>query len=262
MEKNTQKDRKKIKCPYKISEKRVKIAIVLFVSILAFVIILLSPLFDIDTIKIEGASIHSEEIIASTSGIKKGENLFRIDASKAKEKITSLGRIDNVTIKRVWPSKVVITIDEKIESGYIKEGSTYTAIDETGKILKTKSAIEYSAPVVLGIKVTDSYIGDYIKINSENSKEISDLLTRILTELKNQSILSNIKSVDLTKLDDIKMTLTTDTLVNMGEDSDEDGNNIEYKIAFLKAIIPELPKTQSGGVIELSDTKNVTSSMS
>ena len=101
MEKNTQKDTKKIKCPYKISEKRVKVAIILFVCVLISVVFLLSPVFDVETIEVEGANLHSKELVISTSGIKKGENLFKINSNKVKEKITSLGRIDSVSVNRV-----------------------------------------------------------------------------------------------------------------------------------------------------------------
>ena len=101
-----------------------------------------------------------------------------------------------------------------------------------------------------------------MKLDSDNAEKLSDLVVRTLTELKNQSILAAVKSVDISDLKNIRMTLVTDTLVNMGEDGEEDGNNIEYKIAYLKAILAEMPDSQKGGVIELADTENVTSRMS
>ena len=48
---------------------------------------------------------------------------------------------------------------------------------------------------------------------------------------------------------------------DLGEDGDENKDTLEYKIAFLKAILDEdYPK--NGGIIELSDTSSVTSRVS
>ena len=255
-------DSKKRKTPYKTTVKRAKIAGILCLFAVALLLLLMSPLFKIKTINVSGnVKIDAEEII-SLSGIREGDNIFAVSDEKVLKNIRKLKKIESVKIVRSLPSTVTLRVDENIECAYIKEKGTYTAIDETGKVIVTASPLNTDAPVIEGIRLFESELGQYMKIDSDNAKELSSLISRILTELKLGSMLDDVKIIDISDLKNIRMTLTTDTLVNMGIDGDEDGDNIEYKIAFLKAIIPELPESQNGGVIELADTDNVTSRMS
>ncbi len=262
MSQTTKGESKRKQVPYKTTVKRAKIAGVLCLFIVAALLFFMSPVFKIKTINVVGNIKLSPDEIISLSGVIKGDNIFTIKDEIAQKNIKKVGKIASLKIVRNLPSEVTIEVDEKTECAYIKEKGTYTAIDETGKVIVTASAIEASVPLIEGVKLLESELGQYMKIDAENSKELSSLICRMLTELKGGDILSNIKTIDLTDLSNIRMTLTTDTLVNMGIDGTEDGDSIEYKIAFLKAIIPELPETQNGGVIELSDTENVTSRMS
>ncbi len=261
----TQKEKgvsKRKKPPYKTTVKRARIAGILCLFLVVVLLLLMSPIFKIKTINVSGNIKFEASEIINRSGIREGDNLFKINDGKAQNNIKKLGKIDSVKIVRSLPSTVTIEVDEKIECAYIKEKGTYTAVDETGKVIVTASPLKTDAPVILGVQLSESELGQYMKIDADNAKSLSSLISRILTELKLGGMLDDVKSIDLTDLTNIRMTLSTDTLVNMGIDGEEDGDNIEYKIAYLKAIIPELPDNQSGGVIELADTDNVTSRMS
>lgn len=262
MSDNAQNNEQKQRSAYKTTLRRTKIAGILCIVIVAVVMVLMSPIFNVKSILVEGNNKYEDSAIIKASGISKGDSIFSVKSDSAEQKIAQLGRISSVTVSRALPHKIVIEINEKIECAYIKEKGAYTGIDETGKIMITGAQIEEKAPVIYGVKLSDSEQGQFMKIDSKQAKEVSSLLTRMLTELKNQGIISKIKTIDITNLSDIHMTLTNETLVNLGKDGSEDGDNIEYKIAYLKVIIPDLPESQVGGVIELSDTENVTSSIS
>ena len=260
--KNGTKEHRKKKSPYKTTVIRAKIAGILCLVFLAVILLLMSPVFKIRSIDVIGNSELEKSEIVEASGIKKGYNMFRIDFKKAKSAIKGLGCVTDIELIRSLPGDVTIRVYEKTESAYIMEKAAYTGIDETGMVISTMSGLERKVPVIKGFKLRDTKKGQYIKVDRKDAKKVSELVGKMLTELKNQGILSKVKTIDLTNLNDIKLTLTNDTLVNMGKDGKKDGDNIEYKIAFLKAIIPEIPDSQTGGVIELSDTENVTSSMS
>ena len=261
MDKSRNKAKRK-KSPYKITAGRAKLAGILCLAALAVILFLMSPVFKIRTIDVSGNIELEKKEIIEASGISRGKNIFNIDFEYAKDSIKALGSVTNIEIIRNLPGGVLIRVHEKHECAYIMEKAAYTGIDETGKVISTMSGLERKVPVIKGVKLTDTKKGQYIKIDHKNSKTLSSLITRMLTELKAQGILSKVKTIDITNLSDIKMTLVNNILVNMGKDGKEDGDNIEYKIAFLKAIIPEIPDSQTGGVIELSDTENVTSTMS
>ena len=69
-----------------------------------------------------------------------------------------------------------------------------------------------------------------------------------------------VKTIDVTNLKDISAMLKKDTLVTFGEDGTENKDRIEYKIAFLKAIISE-PEYKGGGQIDISNTDMVRGTM-
>ncbi|MBE7050349.1 MAG: FtsQ-type POTRA domain-containing protein [Ruminococcaceae bacterium] len=252
---------RKKRSPYKTTVSRAKIAGILCLAALAVILFFMSPVFRIRSIDVVGNIELKKAEIIDVSGIKKGDNIFRIDSEKARNAISGLGKVTGIEIIRSLPGDVTIRVYEKTECAYIMEKAAYTGIDETGMIISTMSGLDRNVPLIKGIKLVDTKKGQYIKIDRKDSKVASELIRKILTELKNQEILGKVKYIDLSDLDDIKMTLRNDVLVNMGKDGNEDGDNIEYKIAFLKAIIPEID-SQTGGVVELSDTENVTSSMS
>lgn len=247
--------------PYKTNARRAKVGVVLCIIVLAVTLVLMSPIFKVKSIIVNGNSAYGDTEIIKASGISKGDSIFSVNIDISQEAVSSLGRISWVKITRSVPSKIVIDVEEHIECAYVKEKGAYTGIDENGKIMVCGGEMEEKAPLIYGLKLTDSEKGQFMKVSTKNAKEISSLITRMLTELKNQGIISQIKTIDITNLTDIRMTLVNDTVVNFGEDGDEDGDNIEYKIAYLTVIIPELPDSQKGGVIELSDTENVTSSV-
>ncbi|MBQ4526892.1 MAG: FtsQ-type POTRA domain-containing protein [Clostridia bacterium] len=282
---------------YKSSLRRSKIAGILCLIVIAVMLFLISPVFDVEKIVVEGNSINDDAKILGVANIEKGTNIFALDVAGIKSSVMKLEYVASVYVERSLPSTVTIHVSEKDICAYIPIGDKkaapkpamppaenesdssadsdatvsesvsydlwdkYVCIDEKGRIIAFADALSDPAPVITGIEISDSEKGQYIKIKDEShAKTISDLICRMLAEMKKQGVIVHISEIDLSELNNIRLMLNTDTLVNMGEDGDEDGDNIEYKIAFLEAIIDQ-PR-QKGGVIELSDTDNVTERMS
>ena len=243
---------------YSISVKRVKITGIMFVVIFVVILFLMSPVFNVRKIEITGNSSLDDKVIIAASKISKGDNIFSIDVDKAIEGICTQDRINSATVTRKLPSKVVIDVLEETECAYIKLKNEYVGIDPNCRVLVISPQMTTEAPLVSGIKVKNASTGQFLRIETDQGKKKGELISKILTEAKNQDIIKNIKSIDVSEVKDIKLTLTSEILVNLGEDGKEADNRIEYKIAYLKAIIPRLG-TQQGGVIELADTDNVTS---
>lgn len=256
--KSAKKDKSKIKKGYAISSARIKIALIVFLVAVVAVMLLMSPIFGVKSIEVIGNTKIKSEKIISESGISKGENIFAADIAGAIDKISSMDRIKDVIITRDLPSKIVIDVTEETESAYIKMKKNYVGIDPDGRVLAVTSKTEAEVPVVNGIKVNSATTGQFIKTEADNARGKMEIMTKILTEARNQDLLKDIRIIDLNDIKDIHLTLRSDILVNLGEDGKEADNKIEYKIAYLKAIVERID-SQQGGVIELSDTNNVTS---
>lgn len=231
---------------------------------LAFVCIALlfiSPLFNIRSIYVRGNNHLSSKEILDASGIKKGDNIFSVNTTRAVNNIEKLSRADKCQIERTLPGKVTLTVTEKTESAYVKVKTGYAGIDETGRVMVVTKSCEVSCPLVSGVTASNAEKGSYIKFEDDNAKEKADILITLLSELSVRGMIADVKSINIKDTKNISLTLVTKTVVNLGEDGDENKDTLEYKIAFLKAILEEdYPK--SGGIIELSDTSNVTSRVS
>ena len=260
---------------YKISQKRIIVSGCFLLVVIGLLVFFMSSFFDVSEIKINGNKTNADNTIVDISEILKGKSIFSLDVGEIEEKIQSLNNIAEVEVVRDLPSTVVINIVEKDEIAYIavgeskehKDGKTdsatgrkwnkYVGIDENGTVISVSEKAQKKIPLVTGVKLASIEQGQFAVVDEKvYAKEKSDLIYRIVSELKKQDIHTRIKEINLSDIKNIYMILDTDTLVNFGEDGDEDGDSIEYKIAFLKPIIAK-PR-QNGGVIELSDTNNVT----
>ena len=143
----------------------------------------------------------------------------------------------------------------------VKVKSGYAGIDENGRVMVITKTCEMDCPLISGVTALDTEKGDFIKLEDENAKEKSEILIKLLTGLSVRSMIPQVKTINVKDTEKISLTLVTKTVVNLGHDGEENKDTLEYKIAFLKAILDEdYPK--NGGIIELSDTSNVTSRVS
>ena len=156
---------------------------------------MLSPIFNITNIYVEGNLKISSETIISLSGLSINENIFKFRTSDIIDKIKENAYIDKVEIKRKFPDAVEINVYEREATFALEFGNGYAYINNQGYILEiTDSNAEF--PILEGYKTTTEEIkegnrlietdlenlGDVLKI-MEAAKSvdanISDLITRI-----------------------------------------------------------------------------------
>jgi len=242
---------------YKLTAKRARITGIMFLALICVALILISPLFNIKTVFVKGNNYIGSEEVLSAAAIKRGKNIFRVDTKTASEAVRKLNRVSECRIERTLPGKVTINVKEQTEVGYIKVKSGYAGIDENGRVLIVTKNNEMKCPLIKGLKISNPEKDDFIKSDDKQAKIKSDLLFRMLTEIKNRGIVADMSDIDITDTDNIKLTMTSGTIVNFGKDGQDNKDKIEYKVAFLDAIMKkDYPK--NGGIIELSDTDNVT----
>lgn len=246
---------------YKISLERVKLAGILCLALICVVLIFMSPLFAVKNIVVNPGEYLKAEAVLKAVGFSRGDNIFSIDISSAVKSVEKLDRVGSCSIFRTLPGKVTITVNDKVESGYIKVDSGYAGIDEMGKVMIVANAPDQKAPVISGIKAGEAIRGEYIRSEDKNAKEKMDFLIRLLGSLKEHSITSHIKTINLADLGDVSLEMTNSTVVELGHDGKDSKDKVEYKIAHLKAILDkDYPK--SGVIIDIRDTDNVTARMS
>lgn len=195
--------------------------------ILVVCFFLLSPIFSIESIEVIGNSSITSNYIVSSSGILYGENILRINKFNAVDKVNSLPVIKSASIKRIWPNKLVITVEEKEAIAEIKFYGSKLCVSEAGDVIKVVTDDSVTGlPILEGITVKDVIVGEYVECNE---KEKLEKYLFVLNKLKENDMLSGVKK--LTENDGILVHFEIGHVAFLG-----DIDNLQYKVAWLKSV--------------------------
>lgn len=225
----------------KVKNKRNKRIVLLILIIFAIIIFaLISPIFNIQTIKVEGNNKISSDTIISLSGVVTGENIFRISCKNITNNIKENPYIESVNISRNLPGTLEISVEERKVAYQIKVINSYVYINSHGYILE-KNSKSANVPVIEGFstdqdtllnstRISDNdipYLNTMLRImNTAKKEEVSDLITKIIIE--NDEYILELKSEN--------------KKVYLGDSSD-----IVNKMAYLKVIL----KQEKGNIGEV-----------
>lgn len=218
----------------------------------AIAVMLLTPLFDIEEIKVSGSAVVPAESIVYASGIGVGQNIFRVGISEAENAIRALQYIDTVEIKRRLPDTIEIIVTEGTVKAYINSNGTYFGISIDGKILNSVAPTQSEAgrPVVEGLEIADPAVGSYYKALSPKKGAI---LENFLREFDDMGIIGEITSIDLSLGENIKFRYNTHLQVNFGTSEE-----FEYKLRFFERLLSTHLGTQAKGVISMENPERIT----
>lgn len=101
----------------------------------AAMVVLNSPLFEIRSVAIHGTQNVSRESVAQLSGLR-GEHILLSNLGEARQRILTQPLIADVTIDRVWPNGVRITVRERTPWAGWEAGGRVWAIDAEGVVLE------------------------------------------------------------------------------------------------------------------------------
>ena len=222
----------------------------IFVIIILAIVCFFTPLFNITSVTVVGNEVLSDEAIIKASGIKKGDNLFFINKSKAKKGIDKLGYVESVDINRKFFARVEIDVTETPEAAYLTFSGNYVGININGKIVSVTKAtkLKPTKAVITGYALKDAKVGALIECKKGDKTE---LVKAILGALSDDGKLAGIKSIDVSDTDNVWFAFTSGTKVVLGDDT-----QLDYKLKCLDAVMASLGEIR-GGKINVSDPANV-----
>lgn len=126
-----------------------------FVVVIVLCICLFTPLFGISDIVVGGNTVVSSEEVIAASGIEKGENVFRINKSKAKKALSAIAYVEGAEIKRKFPARIEIVIDEATPDIIIDTPTQFVVTTINGRVLQvTDDVTNLTSPIVYGIAIS------------------------------------------------------------------------------------------------------------
>lgn len=240
---NNKKENKKAPARTKIKPKKKKIKtkiFKIFMVILLFVgagcFLCLSPMFNIQEISVESNSIVSSEMVVSLSKIQLYKNIFLIDKSEAIKNIETNPYINSVKISRIFPNKINISVEERVEKYLLEfaEGK-YAVLDGQGYVLKITSTLS-DLPVIVGTKTDMNSIieikDNKTRLCEEDLKKL-DVVANIVETAKNYEVDVYITKIDIGDINDVKLVLESEQkTVYLGSCSD-----LNTRILYMKDIL-------------------------
>lgn len=203
---------------------RVSIFGAVCLAVLTGLFILISQLlFNVSTITVTYTNggdasnrYYSDEEIIANSTIEKGDGLLLIFSSKvAKELQTKLPYISAVTVKKDFPSGVIIEVTECAKVYCFETGSGYYLTDETGKLLeKTTEAAKSKYTTIKYKTITAEVVGERVTLGGDTDK-----IFEYLGLVRKAGI--NITSADFRNMNDIYMNYDNRISIHIGKMSDE-----------------------------------------
>ena len=238
---------------------RIIVYSILFLIILSAILsfVFFSGVFAIKDITVLNNNKVDSDTVIKESGIKLGENIFLVKESKVRESLRSLPYIENISLKKVIPNRIGITIEERSPSYLIKSNDNYYSIDNNGLIFEKVENLENNTLqiIVLSTNIEEDQIGKKLK---ENDISKIKIIEEILMVAESNGVQSLITKIDASNDQDIVIELLSESkIAHLGSYNDD--VNLNVKFFWLKAML-EQEKGKSGIIylnVDLSKNKVV-----
>ncbi len=216
--------------------KRIFVLVCFIVSCIAILtVVFKAPFFNITKVEVEGYKILTQKQILDKAKITVGENIFSHRMSGVRERIMELSYASDVEVKRVFPSRIKITIKECKPRAYIAYNKKFALIDYSGKILEMpKTNDKYKVMTIKGIEIKSPAVGEYIK--NEKDERIKNCIDA-LTILEENEMIEKVRQIDFKKLTGIKINYDDRVYVNCGSFGNYD--DFKYKLSVCAHLIDE-----------------------
>ena len=208
--------------------------------VLAFLVIfrLFLLVFPIREFEIKGDTHYDINEIIDASQIKSGTPLYGLNKSKAEKNIIKgCPYVKSVKIKRKFPGKVSLEVEERVAGWYIQVGNDFYALDYDMKVLletynEEELTVRGLTKLVLP-ELESVIVGEYPTFGGGDELLISETL-KIIDSIRNHKIKDEMTYLNLENRFQIKLTVKETFDVNFG-----DMNDAQTKFAMIEKVVQE-----------------------
>lgn len=238
---NGKNKKKKVTTKNKKITKKSKILFCTILVIIAVLLILNSPLFNVKNIVVEGNATNSSEKIVSLSGLQTYTNIFKFNENDVIEKIKENAYIENVKIEKKLPSTVKIIVEERTPKYMLQFADSYVYINNQGYMLEISNE-KLNIPILIGFTTDLSNIKAGNRITIDDLKKM-DMVIKIYETAKSNGLADLVTKIDISNDKNYTIILETEgKKVYLG-----DCSNLNTRILYLNSIL-EASKGKSGEI--------------
>lgn len=186
----------------------VSLGILSLVLMLSYSLITHSRFFSAKSVRVTGLSRLSESIVLDQAGIHKGDNIFAVNLSVARQRLLAYPWIDQADVIRDIPDGIRITIVEHKLLAIVDLGKRYL-MNTNGKIFKHLSGETDAVPVITGFSPEDIHVAGRhpMKLETNPHKAVMNIV-KLAQRPGGRISLTQIKEILVDR--EIGLTLQTD----------------------------------------------------
>jgi len=187
-------------------------------------LLLRSPLLRVQEVKVVGAEKLDAATLAAASGLK-GKNILFADTGKAKERLSQVAMIKDLSIERRWPGEMVIKVKERQPWGYWQVKEQIYVIDDEGFVLDNDQPGE-GAPTIVQLDSDRRWLpGERVDVHAVD-------LARQLIESAPRSLGRSVVGLEYSDRSGLTVVLEGGLRATFGDDRD-----LDYKISALYVLL-------------------------
>ena len=221
---------------------------VVFVLVVLGIIFVMSVLFRVSDIQVEGNTHYTDAEIIRAIDIEPGDNLFFFNRFAAFARVYSkLPYIENGSVERRLPNKVIITVEETTALAYLELGEEQWTLDRNCKVLGKAAEGETESLIpIVGIAPGTLLIGEQMQTEDQD-QELVDFLADVLYQIEERGLYSEVDRVNFANPRNAEFSYANRYTVVLGT-----RNNLEHKFGMFVSVLGKL-KPGDVGIIDVSD---------
>ena len=162
---------------------------------------------------------------------------------------SKLPYIENGSVERQLPNKVIITVEETTALAYLELGDEQWTLDRNCKVLGKAAAGETASLIpIVGIQPGTLLIGEQMQTEDQD-RELVDFVAEVLSQIEERGLYSEVSRVNFANPRSPEFSYGNKYTVVLGS-----RNNLEHKFGMFVTVLGKL-KEGDVGVIDVSDGK-------
>lgn len=179
-----------------MKKEKLYIALILVAFVASFILSFFY-IFTLSKVELKCEALTGEQVSTIQTAVSEfeGENLLFLDTDKIKDKVSSFTDYKIVSVEKKYPSTVVVTIKERVETFAIVNEGSAVIIDDEGYVLRVDDDFSSSRELVTlnfnGLTLSNATVGQVVT-TSDN-----EMLFAVMAMAKKVNYYNCIKSIEL-----------------------------------------------------------------
>ena len=210
-----------------------KIIVLILLIIGMTIFAMITPIFNITEIKVEGNSKIDKETIISLSGLNTEENIFKNLKSNVENAIKENSYIREATMKRKLPGTIELKIEERKIAYQIQLIDGYIYVDNQGYILENNSK-KARVPMLQGMITSQEDLLNSKRLNTQDLIKLNTII-KIMDSVKSIEIEDKITTINVENTNEYILYLKSENkYIYLG-----DASNLNNKILYIQMMLKE-----------------------